>query len=89
MDAAQVVEWGQELLWTALLLAAPVLVVSLVVGLVVSLLQAMTSLQDQTLSLVPKLLAVAVVVIWTMPWAMRVAGHFAERMLSQLADVVR
>jgi flagellar biosynthesis protein FliQ len=38
---------------------------------------------------VPKLLAVAVVVIWTMPWAMRVAGHFAERMLSQLADVVR
>jgi len=56
---------------------------------VVSLLQAMTALQDQTLSLVPKLLVVALVLIWTMPWAMQLAGHFTERMLAQLAQVVR
>lgn len=89
MDVAQVLDWGRELLWTALLLAAPALLVSLLVGLVVSLLQAMTSLQDQTISLVPKLLAVALVLLWTMPWAMQIAGHFTERVLSQLADVIR
>jgi flagellar biosynthetic protein FliQ len=89
MDAVQVLEWGRDLLWTALLLSGPALAASLLVGLVVSLLQAMTTLQDQTLSLVPKLLVVALVLIWTMPWAMQLAGHFTERMLAQLAQVVR
>ena len=89
MDAVQVLEWGRELLWTALLLAAPALLASLVIGLVVSLLQAMTSLQDQTLSLVPKLLGVALVLMWTMPWMMRMAAYFSERMLGQLAQVIR
>lgn len=89
MDAALVLEWGRDLLWTALALAAPALLASLVVGLLISLLQAMTSLQDQTLTLVPKLLAVALVLIWTMPWAMQVAGHFTERMFAQLAEVLR
>jgi|FaiFalDrversion2_1042247.scaffolds.fasta_scaffold54369_1 flagellar biosynthetic protein FliQ len=89
MDAVQVLEWGRDLLWTALLLSGPALAASLLVGLVVSLLQAMTALQDQTLSLVPKLLVVALVLIWTMPWAMQLAGHFTERMLAQLAQVVR
>jgi flagellar biosynthetic protein FliQ len=89
MDAVQVLEWGRDLLWTALLLSGPALTASLLVGLVVSLLQAMTALQDQTLSLVPKLLVVALVLIWTMPWAMQLAGHFTERMLAQLAQVVR
>ncbi len=89
MDAVHVLEWGQDLLWTALLLSGPALAASLLVGLVVSLLQAMTALQDQTLSLVPKLLVVALVLIWTMPWAMQLAGHFTQRMLAQLAQVVR
>jgi flagellar biosynthetic protein FliQ len=89
MDAVQVLEWGRDLLWTALLLSGPALAASLLVGLVVSLLQAMTALQDQTLSLVPKILVVALVLIWTMPWAMQLAGHFTERMLAQLAQVVR
>lgn len=89
MDSVQVLEWSRELLWTALLLAGPILLVSLGVGLLVSLFQALTSLQDQTLSLVPKLLAAALVVLWTMPWAMQVASHFAERMLVKLAHVIR
>jgi flagellar biosynthetic protein FliQ len=56
---------------TALLTAAPLLVTALVIGVLVSLVQALTQIQEQTLTFIPKLLAVAVVMLLSLPWMVR------------------
>ena len=58
MSLGQVLDIGRDALWQALLMSAPLLGVALLVGLLVSLIQAVTSIQEQTLSFVPKLFAV-------------------------------
>jgi flagellar biosynthesis protein FliQ len=87
MSIEQVIEIGRDLLYTALLLALPTLAASLVVGLVISVLQAITSIQEQTLSFVPRLLAVGLIMVVAMPWTMRIAIHFTMRMLERAAGV--
>jgi flagellar biosynthetic protein FliQ len=89
MSTPEVIEIGRELLYTALLLALPTLAVSLVVGLIISLFQAVTSIQEQTLSFVPRMLAVALILVFTMPWALQTAMHFTVRMLWHAAEVGR
>lgn len=89
MSSAQIVEIGQDLLYTALLLAMPALLVSLAVGLIVSILQTITSIQEQTLSFVPRLLAVGLVLVLTMAWALQIASHFTVRMLWQATEAIQ
>jgi len=87
VSTPEVIGIGRDLLYTALLLALPTLVVSLVVGLVISVLQAATSIQEQTLNFVPRMLALGVVVVLTMPWTLQLATHFTVRMLWHAAEV--
>ena len=87
MSLVEVVAVGRDLLYTALLLALPTLVVSLVIGLIVSVFQAMTSIQEQTLSFVPRMIGVVAVLLFTLPWAVQVATHFTVRMLWHAAEV--
>jgi flagellar biosynthetic protein FliQ len=61
MDPSAFVSVMREAVWTAMVISAPILVVALVVGLVIGLLQALTSIQELTLTFVPKLLAIGVV----------------------------
>ena len=86
MTSDQVVSMGRELLWTAMLLAMPAVVVSLVVGLIVSILQTVTSIQEQTLSFVPRIVAVGLVIMLTLPWSLKILVGFTYRILSQLAE---
>jgi flagellar biosynthetic protein FliQ len=67
-----VIELARNAVLTAVMLAGPLLLVALGVGLLVSILQAVTQLQEQTLSFVPKLLAVAAVMLLALPWMMQV-----------------
>lgn len=80
MHSTHVVNIGRELLITALILAAPTLLVSLVVGLAVSIFQTMTSIQEQTLNFAPRILAVAIVMIITLPWVLNILVNFTQRM---------
>ena len=89
MSTLEVVDLGRELLYTALLLALPTLAVSLVVGLAISVLQTVTSIQEQTLSFVPRMFAVGLVVVFTMPWALQLATYFTVHMLWRAAEVAR
>lgn len=89
MEIQQVTEIGRDLLYTALLLALPTLAASLLVGLTISILQTITSIQEQTLSFVPRLLAVGLVLVVAMPWTMQIAIHFTMRMLERAAGVGR
>ena len=69
MTLDQAVELLRHALFIALLVAAPVLAVGLVVGLIVAFLQAATNIQDQTLSLVPRIVAMLIVATVLLPWA--------------------
>jgi len=89
MSAAQVTEIGRDLLYTALLLALPALGASLLIGLLISALQTMTSIQEQTLSFVPRLIVVGLVLVLTLPFTLQVAIHFTLRMFSRALEVGR
>jgi flagellar biosynthesis protein FliQ len=88
MDASQVLEIGQDLLFTTLLLILPTLAVSLAVGLLFGILQTITSIQEQTLTFIPRIIAVGLVIVLTMSWSMQLALHFTIRMLEYAAEVV-
>lgn len=79
-----VTDLARELLVTAILISGPVLLVGLVVGIGVSLFQALTSVQEQTMSLVPKMLAVVIVALVLLAPALGLLRDYAERVLSQL-----
>ena len=87
MPIPHVVQIGRELLYTAVLLSLPTILASLVVGLVVSILQAITSIQEQTLSYAPRILAVGVVLAITLPWSLRLILQFTFRMLWRVGDI--
>ena len=88
MTIPDVLQVAQDFLGTALMIAMPALIVSLVVGLVISILQTITSIQDQTLSFVPRLLAVGGVMLLCLGWILQTAVYFTVRMFSCAAGVV-
>ena len=89
MNSAQILYIAQDLLVTALLLALPAMGVSLLVGVAISLLQAVTSLQEQTLSFAPRIIAVSLTLVATLPWTLHVAMSFTARMMTHLAEAAR
>jgi flagellar biosynthetic protein FliQ len=89
MNELVILDLGRDALKAALYVAGPVLLVSMVVGLSVSLFQVVTSLQDQTVAFVPKVVAVMVVIVLSFPWMVRVLTQFAYRMFSEFNQVTR
>ncbi|WLT33300.1 flagellar biosynthesis protein FliQ [Geothrix sp. PMB-07] len=89
MNELLIAQLGKDALRTALMVAGPALAVSLVVGLVVSIFQVVTSLQDQTIAFVPKVIAVMAVVAISFPWMTAVMVHFTTRMFTEFNAVVR
>lgn len=82
----RIVDLARDMMLTTLLLAGPVLLAGLVVGLSVSLFQALTSIQEQTLSLVPKMLAVIVVSLVLAAPALSLLRDYALEIFAQLND---
>ena len=82
MGADQVVQLMRELLTQALILSAPLLLSAALVSLGVSLLQTLTSVQEQTLTAVPRLVAVFVVTMMTMPWMLHRLTGYTLRLFS-------
>lgn len=80
-----IIDLGREAVMTSLLVAGPLLLSGLVVGLLVSILQATTQIQEATLSFVPKILAVMLAALIFAPWMMTVLTEFASRLLGNLA----
>jgi flagellar biosynthetic protein FliQ len=68
MDTAQALDLGREALLMVLIISAPIMGVGLIVGLVISLFQSMTQLQEQTISFVPKIVAMVGVALLLIPW---------------------
>jgi len=84
-----IVHLFREAFYTAMLVSAPVLLSSLVVGLLVSVFQAATSLQEFTLTFVPKVVVIAIVIVITLPWMIDVMVTFTQNIFQQIPSLVR
>tara|TARA_R110002126_G_scaffold28577_1_gene95304 strand:+ start:14018 stop:14296 length:279 start_codon:yes stop_codon:yes gene_type:complete len=82
----QIIDLARDLLITTIVVAGPILIVGLIVGVAVSLFQALTSVQEQTMSLVPKMLAVMVVTLLILAPALQLLTDFTSRVLDRLVD---
>jgi len=81
MDLSAAMELGRNALWMTLTIAAPILVIGLVIGLVVAFFQAVTQLQEQSLTFVPKIAAMVIAAAFFIPW-------IAERMIEYARDML-
>ncbi len=84
-----VAQIGRQALETTVLVSAPMLGLSLLVGLLVSLFQAMTQINEATLTFVPKMLALFVATLLFFPWMLDVLVHFMAEMLINIPNYVR
>lgn len=87
MDSSLVLYLGRHTLETALLLSAPILLACIVVGVVITLLQAITSIRDMTITIVPKLIAVAVVTLVCSSWMLQVMLRFVNEIFGHIQNV--
>jgi flagellar biosynthesis protein FliQ len=88
MDATQVLATGQQGLTMLLMVSAPVLLVVLVVGLLVSIFQAATQINEATLSFVPKVLATVAVLVIAGPWMVTTLVEYIQRSLQAIPGAV-
>jgi len=79
----------KDLMVQAVALATPILLTAMVVGLAISLFQSVTSIQEQTLSFVPKALPIVALLIVLMPWMLRTMIEFATAMIEKMPQMVR
>ena len=89
MDIAQTLTLLRSTLETAFILAAPLLLIATAISLVVNVAQVLTSLQDQTISQVPRLASMAVASLLLMPWMLRKLAFFTIGMWSDFHSLVR
>lgn len=84
-----VLNLGREAIWTTVALSAPLLLASLVVGLIVSIFQAVTQINEATLTFIPKMLAIVVVMIVMAPWMTQMITSYTTELFSSLPNYVR
>jgi len=88
MDATQVFTTGQQALWMLLVVSAPILLAVLAIGLVVSVFQAATQINEATLSFVPKIIGAVAVLAVSGPWMMTTLVEFLQRTLQAIPGAV-
>ncbi len=87
MDISQITEIVKQCILTIIMVASPVLLISMIVGLIVSIFQATTSIQDQTLTFVPKIMAIFGTLIFFGPWMADRVIDKATWIFSLIAEV--
>jgi flagellar biosynthetic protein FliQ len=86
---AELIKLGVETFKLALYLGLPTLLVGMFLGLAVSIFQATTQINEMTLSFIPKILGVIVVIIFTMPWMLNLSIDFTEKMFNYIPKFVQ
>lgn len=84
MDVSTVVDLGRQALWTAVLISAPLLGVALAVGLVIGILQAATSINEMTLSFIPKLMALSLALAVFGGWQLMTLVDFTRNIFQRI-----
>lgn len=88
MTPEYVIKLGQEAMMLVLLIGGPMLIVALVVGLGVSIFQAVTQIHEMTLTFIPKIVAVGATILLILPWMMQQVVDFTHRLISSIPTVI-
>ena len=83
------VELGRQARMVAFLVSAPMLITGLVVGVVISILQAATQVQEQTLSFIPKILCMMAALFIFLPWMLTTVSGFAQQLIESIPTLIR
>ena len=84
-----VIKLGQDALRTTAMLAAPLLLSTLVVGLIVSIFQALTQINEATLTFVPKMIIIALIFVFAGPWMLDVIQSYTVNLFESIGTIVR
>ncbi len=84
MDTSMVIELGRQSIWLAVLVSAPILGIALLVGVVIGIIQAATSVNEMTLSFIPKLLAMALVSLAFGSWQLSLMVDFTRSIFERI-----
>ncbi len=87
MEASDVLNMGQQSIWVIFKIAAPVLLTALVVGLLVSFIQALTQIQEMTLSFIPKIISIFTVLLFSMSFIGQSMHIFAVEIFHKIAGI--
>ena len=89
MTDTTIIQLAQEAIKLSLLLAGPVLITALLVGLIISIFQAVTQIQEMTLTFVPKILAMTLVFFITMPWMFKKLIEFTQNLFLNIPGFIK
>ena len=89
MNEEVVIQLGQEALKTLAMLSAPLLLSTLVIGLIISIFQALTQINENTLTFVPKMAVIALILIGLGPWMLDLMSSYTINLFENIATVVR
>ncbi len=89
MDISTVVAIGKNAMEVALLLSMPILIISLIAGLLVSVFQAVTQIQEMTLTFIPKIIAVAISIIFLAPWMTKLIVNYTVQLYSSIPSLIK
>jgi flagellar biosynthetic protein FliQ len=89
MSEDVVITLGQDALKTLAMLSAPLLISTLVIGLIVSIFQALTQINENTLTFVPKMIVVAIILVLAGPWMLDTMSAYTTNLFENIATVVR
>lgn len=87
MEAQDIITVTREGIWVLLLVAAPMMITGLVVGLAVSLIQALTQIQETTLTFVPKLVAMLLVMVLSLPYMLQKLVDYGQNLFERIAAI--
>ena len=79
---------GQQALWVTMLIAAPMLVSALAVGLLIGMIQAATQINEMTLSFIPKLLVLVISIVVAGPWMLSVIINYTRQLMEQIPSLI-
>ncbi len=87
MTTEFVLFWGQQTVKTAILVTSPILLAGMVVGLTVGIFQSVTQIQEMTLTFIPKMAAIVLVILFLMPWMLTTLTDFTTSLYHQMSVI--
>lgn len=89
MNEDLIIKLGQDAMRTTAMIAGPLLIATLAIGLIVSIFQALTQINESTLTFIPKMIVVAIVIVLAGPWMMDVMTSYTVHLFENIATYVR
>lgn len=87
MDETEIIDFAREAIVLVIQISAPVLIVGLVVGVIISLFQALTQIQEMSLTFVPKIMAIFATIFVCFPMFITALGGFTEKVAAKIANI--